>query len=60
MQVVINILAVAIFMAFALTISSLLLWWLVPLAFPALSFGFWNAVPLAAILLMFAAPSVAN
>lgn len=35
-------------------IVSLLLWWLVPLAFPALSFSFSNAMALAGIGLLFA------
>lgn len=55
-NVLLTIFSILVGLAVALGISSLLLWWLVPLAFPALSFGFWNAVPLAAILLLATAP----
>lgn len=50
----------AVVVALLLTIPALLLWLLVPLAFPALVFGFWNAVALSAILWLFSAPAILN
>lgn len=53
MKIIGYTLGVLIGLALVLGVAALLLWWLVPLAFPGLAFGFWNAVPLAAILLLF-------
>lgn len=39
---------------------SLAVWWLVPLAFPALSFGFGNAMALTALGLLFAGLSTST
>lgn len=50
----------AIVVGLFLLIAGLLLWWLVPLAFPAMAFGFWNAIALAAILLLFSTPSLVS
>lgn len=39
-----------LFSLFVIGVGTLLLWWLVPVAFPALGFGFWNAAALSALI----------
>ena len=46
-------LAAILVVAIAFLLISLIVWWLVPLAFPALSFGFTNAMALTLLLLLF-------
>lgn len=56
-------LAVTLFMLAVVAVFlliSLAVWWLVPLAFPALSFGFGNAMALTLLGLLFAGLSTAT
>jgi len=46
-------LAAILVVAIAFLLISLMVWWLVPLAFPALSFGFTNAMALTLLMLLF-------
>ena len=47
------ILSFLLFSVIVVGLMSLFLWLLVPLAFPALGFGFWNAVGLSTIVYTF-------
>jgi|GEM_PF-3697057 len=54
MQTAAAILAFLLLLTIGFVGLTLLLWWLVPLAFPALVFGPWNAMALSGLTLIFA------
>lgn len=57
MKAFIGLMLVMVFAAAAFGLVALLLWLLIPLAFPLLTFDFWNALALAAIVLLFGVPA---
>jgi len=60
LKVLAAVVGVIIGAALGLGLMALLLWWLVPLAFPTLAFGFWNALALAGIVALITVPHVSN
>ena len=57
MNAFLAVLAASVVVAVVFLLMSLLVWWLVPLAFPALTFGFTNAMALTLLALLFAMPA---
>ena len=58
MNPILVILIALVFLAALFGFVSLVLWWLIPLAFPALSFSFGNAMALAGLMFLLNTPAV--